>query len=40
MFLEDWMTVASDMMLATANAGKSFFFASRPGVMTVNSNVT
>lgn len=37
-FLEDWMAVASDIMLATANAGKSFFFASRPGVMTVNSN--
>jgi hypothetical protein len=39
MFLEDWMTVASDIMLATANAGKSFFFASRPGVMSINSNV-
>ncbi|KAG2124575.1 hypothetical protein BD769DRAFT_1467840 [Suillus cothurnatus] len=39
MFLEDWMAVASDIMLATANAGKSFFFASRPGVMSINSNV-
>lgn len=39
MFLDDWMAVASDIMLATANAGKSFFFTSRPGVMTVNSNV-
>lgn len=33
------MTVASDIMLATANAGKTFFFASRSGVMTINSNV-
>lgn len=33
------MAVASDIMLATANAGKSFFFASRPGVMSINSNV-
>ncbi|KAG0705325.1 hypothetical protein DFH29DRAFT_1077723 [Suillus ampliporus] len=40
MFLEDWMAAASDLMLTTANAGKSFFFASRPDVMTVNSNVT
>ncbi|KAG2157584.1 uncharacterized protein EDB93DRAFT_1246664 [Suillus bovinus] len=38
-FLEDWMAVTSDIMLATANAGKYFLFASRPNVMTINSNI-
>ncbi|KIJ69609.1 hypothetical protein HYDPIDRAFT_79916 [Hydnomerulius pinastri MD-312] len=39
-YLNDWISTASNLMLGTANAGKSFFFAPHDDVMTINSNTS
>ncbi|RPD79770.1 hypothetical protein L226DRAFT_550071 [Lentinus tigrinus ALCF2SS1-7] len=38
-FVEEYMSVASHLMLSAANAGRSMFFAAPPGHASVNSNV-
>ncbi|KAF9239607.1 hypothetical protein BU15DRAFT_46596 [Melanogaster broomeanus] len=37
-YLNNWISTASKLMLDTANAGKSFFFAPQDDVVTINSN--
>ncbi|THH15890.1 hypothetical protein EW146_g4661 [Bondarzewia mesenterica] len=38
--LEEWMTVASHLMLTAANADESLFFAAPPGTMSINSQLS
>ncbi|KIJ17244.1 hypothetical protein PAXINDRAFT_73360 [Paxillus involutus ATCC 200175] len=37
-YLKNWISTASNLMLNSVNAGKSFFFAPQDNVMTINSN--
>lgn len=37
LFLENYMSVASTLMLSAANSEKQFFFGRNPGTMSVNS---
>ncbi|KIK96743.1 hypothetical protein PAXRUDRAFT_137800 [Paxillus rubicundulus Ve08.2h10] len=37
-YLKNWISTASNLMLTSANTGKSFFFAPQDNVMTINSN--
>ncbi|KDQ61326.1 hypothetical protein JAAARDRAFT_91404, partial [Jaapia argillacea MUCL 33604] len=38
-FVEQWMSVASYLMLSAANSGRSIFFAPESEVLSVNSNL-
>ena len=38
-FIVDYMSVASQLMLDAANAGRSMFFSAEPGALSVNSNL-
>lgn len=39
-FIAEYMSVASQLMLDAANAGRSMFFSAEPGTLSVNSNLS